>query len=211
MNTYKIVLFGPQGCGKGTQGEKLSDLLNIPLVVTGNIFRRHIKEQTALGKMAAQFINKGELVPNEITIKMISERLQNEDAAKGFILDGFPRSLMQAEALDKIVKLTHFLLIDISDQESIRRIANRRVCLKCGSTYHLDYKPSKKSGICDRCQEKLEQRADDTEEALAKRLKIYHQESEPILNRYQQQNIVHQINGEQIIEKVWQDIHKIFS
>lgn len=206
--TYKIVLFGPQGSGKGTQGEKLADFLKIPLIVTGNIFRDNIRKQTELGKLAQQYINKGELVPNEVTIKMITTRLQNADCQNGYILDGFPRTLAQAKAIDDI---THVLLIDISDNEAIKRIANRRQCAECGSTYHLIYKPSKRDSICDKCQGKLVQRDDDTEEALAKRLEIYHQESEPLLKKYQEQNILYKINGEKPIPEVWAEVKKIFS
>lgn len=206
--TYKIVLFGPQGSGKGTQGEKLADYLKIPLIVTGNIFRFNIKEKTELGKLAQQYINKGELVPNEVTIEMILERLRDADCQKGFILDGFPRTLAQAKALKDI---THVLLINISDNEAIRRIANRRQCMQCGMTYHLIYKPSKQDSICDNCKNKLVQRNDDTEEALAKRLELYHQESEPLLKGYEDKNILYKINGEKSISEVWEEVKKIFS
>lgn len=208
---YKIVLFGPQGSGKGTQGEKLAEFLKIPLIVTGNIFRKNIKEETELGRLASQFINKGELVPDDVTIKMILSRLSNDDCQEGFILDGFPRSVAQAEALDKFTDLTHVLLIDISDEEAIRRIASRRACINCGQTYHIIYKPPKKDNICDTCQAKLVLRDDDTEEALGLRLNIYHQESEPLMHRYQQKNILHKINGQPSIAEVWQDVKKIFS
>ncbi|MFA6028145.1 MAG: adenylate kinase [Patescibacteria group bacterium] len=208
---YKIALFGPQGSGKGTQGEKLAEFLKIPLVITGNIFRKNIKEGTELGKLASSFINKGALVPDDVTIKMIINRLSDNDCQNGFLLDGFPRSLAQSEALDKFTSLSHVLLIDIKDEESVRRIANRRVCLNCGSTFHLLYKPSKKEGICDTCQTKLVQRDDDTEKALRNRLAIYHEQSEPLLKKYQQENILHKINGEKSIEEVWEEVKKIFS
>lgn len=211
MKKYRIVLFGPQGSGKGTQGEKLADFLRIPLIITGNIFRQNIKEQSELGKLASSYINRGELVPDSVTIKMISERLNQEDCLNGFILDGFPRSLAQAEALDRVIKLTNAILINISDEQSVIRIANRRSCLKCGSVYHLEYKKPKNDNLCDRCQLPLVQREDDTVEALQKRLKIYHRETEPLLARYQKENILFKINGEQMIEKVWQDVKKIFA
>lgn len=206
--TYKIVLFGPQGSGKGTQGEKLSGFLKIPLIITGSIFRYHIKQQTDLGKLAQQYINKGELVPNEVTIKMMAERLAEKDCQQGFILDGFPRTLAQARAIKDI---THVLLIDISDNEAVRRIANRRQCINCGMTYHLIYKPSQQDNVCDGCKSRLMQRDDDTEEALAKRLELYHQESEPLLDEYEKQNILYKINGGKPIPEVWEDVRNIFS
>lgn len=206
--SYKIVLFGPQGSGKGTQGEKLAEFLKIPLIVTGNIFRRHIKEQTELGKSAQQYINKGELVPNDVTIKMILDRLNMEDCRHGYVLDGFPRTIAQAKSLEDI---THVLLIDISDNEAVRRIANRRQCINCGTTYHLIYKPSRQDSICDKCGNRLAQRDDDTEEALIKRLELYHQESEPLLNEYKKRNILFRINGEQSIPEVWEEVKKIFN
>jgi len=205
---HRVVLFGPQGSGKGTQGEKLAEFLNIPLIVTGNIFRYNIKEKTALGELAQQYINKGELVPNEVTIRMIKERLLNSDCANGYILDGFPRTLTQAEALDNI---THVLLIDITDDEAVRRIADRRQCLHCGMTYHPVYKPSKQPDICNKCGEKLVQRDDDTKEALQRRLNLYHQESEPLLSKYQIENILYRIDGSKSIPEVWEAVKKIFA
>lgn len=210
MNKHRIVLFGPQGSGKGTQGEKLADFLRIPLVITGNIFRQNIKEQTELGKLVSSYINRGELVPNSLTIKMISDRLHQQDCLNGFVLDGFPRSTAQAEALNQVIELTHVILINISDEQAIHRIASRRSCLKCGSVYHLEYKKPKKDNLCDRCQLPLVQREDDTIAALQKRLKIYHKETEPLLAQYEKENILFKINGEQMIEKVWQDVKKIF-
>ncbi len=207
----RILLFGPQGSGKGTQGEKLAEWLSLPLVVTGNIFRHNIKEQTELGKLAQEFINKGELVPDEVTNRMIGERLMQDDCKAGFILDGFPRNVVQAEALDSYTQITHLLHIEISDTEAIRRIAQRRTCTAQGHVYHLTYNPPKHAGICDEDSSPLEQRKDDTEEALQKRLEIYHSETEPILQHYQPSKVVYTINGEQSIETVWQEVQKIFT
>ena len=211
MTTSKILLFGPQGSGKGTQGEMLADFLHIPLVVTGNIFRKNIGEETELGLKAKEFINKGELVPDQITIAMIADRLMDSDCREGFILDGFPRNIAQADALDSITDISHVLLINISDAEAVKRISGRRACLQCGATYHIKYKPPLKDNICDKCSQEIVQRDDDTEEALKKRLEIYHQESEPILEKYQDKNILHKIKGEQSIEQVWQDVKKVFA
>lgn len=207
----RILLFGPQGSGKGTQGEKLAEWLSLPLVVTGNIFRRNIKEQTELGKLAQEYINKGELVPDEVTNRMIGERLMQDDCKQGFILDGFPRNVVQAEALDSYTQITHLLHIEISDAEAIRRIAQRRTCVAEGHVYHLTYNPPKQADICDEDGSVLEQRKDDTEEALKKRLEIYHSETEPILQHYQPRDVVYTINGEQSIDTVWQEIQTIFS
>lgn len=207
----RILLFGPQGSGKGTQGEKLAEWLKLPLIVTGNIFRYNIKEQTELGQLAQQYINKGELVPDEVTNRMIGERLMQDDCSNGFILDGFPRNLVQAKALDSYTTITHLLHIEISDDEAIRRIAQRRTCVAQGHVYHLIYNPSKQDGVCDEDGSALEQRKDDTEEALQKRLEIYHNETEPILQHYMPNNVVHTINGEQPIETVWENVQAIFT
>lgn len=207
----RILLFGPQGSGKGTQGEKLAEWLSLPLVVTGNIFRHNIKKQTELGKLAQEYINKGELVPDEVTNRMIGERLMQDDCKQGFILDGFPRNVVQAAALDSYTQITHLLHIEISDGEAIRRIAQRRTCVAEGHVYHLTYNPPKQADICDEDGSVLEQRKDDTEEALKKRLEIYHSETEPILQHYQPRNVVYTINGEQSIDTVWQDVQTIFS
>ncbi|MFH0818895.1 MAG: adenylate kinase [Patescibacteria group bacterium] len=211
MTSYKILLFGPQGSGKGTQGEKLAEYLNIPLIVTGNIFRSNIKEKTELGKKAQTFINKGELVPDSLTIEMIADRLNQSDCVNGFILDGFPRNITQARALEEIVKISHVLLIGINDKESIRRIGGRRACLNCGMTYHKAYKAPKREGICDGCGNELAQRADDTKEALEIRLAIYHKESEPILDKYEQMGLLHRVNGLPSINEVWENVKEIFS
>ncbi len=202
----RILLFGPQGSGKGTQGEKLSEWLKLPLIVTGNIFRHNIKEQTELGVLAKGYINKGELVPDAVTNRMIGERITQEDCAQGFILDGFPRNLVQADALDTYVKITDLMHISIPDDEAVRRIANRRTCVDQGHVYHLVYNPPKQEGICDEDGSALEQRKDDTEESLKKRLGIYHSETEPILDHYRPYGVIHDIDGIASIEEVWQTV-----
>lgn len=207
---YKVLLFGPQGSGKGTQGVKLSAWLKLPLIVTGNIFREHMKNNTSLGTLAKQYINDGQLVPDEVTNQMIADRLQQSDRAKGFILDGFPRNLSQAKALDTVTKITHLLHITISDVEAIRRISERRTCTAQGHVYHLVYNPPKQLDQCDVDGSPLSQREDDTSEALKKRLAIYHTETELVLDHYQLSEIVYTINGEQPIEQVWEDIKAIF-
>lgn len=206
-NMYKICLFGPVGSGKGTQAEKIVKEMGIPAIVPGNIFRRNISEKTELGRRVESYTSAGRLVPDEITIAMIMERLREPDCAGGFVLDGFPRNKSQAEALNKEHHISHALLIDISDQEAVRRLARRRVC-DCGATYHLDYNPPEKEGVCDECGHRLFQRDDDKEEVIKNRLEIYHKETEPVLRVYEDQGAFHRIDGEQDIPLVWEDVKK---
>lgn len=206
-----ILLFGPQGSGKGTQGEKLSANLNLPFIVTGNIFRENIKNKTPIGETAMGYINAGKLVPDAVTNQMITERLQQSDAANGYVLDGFPRNLPQAQALDTVTKVTHLIHIAVDDAAAIERIAGRRTCVAQGHVYHTKYNPAKVEGVCDVDGSELKQREDDTEAALAKRLEIYHQETEPLLEHYEKLGVVHTINGEQSIADVWKDIQALFA
>lgn len=208
---HKVLLFGPQGSGKGTQGVKLSDWLKLPLIVTGNIFREHMKNATALGTLAKQYINQGQLVPDEVTNQMIADRLRQTDCAEGFILDGFPRNLKQAEALDQVTNITHLLHITISDVAAIQRISERRTCIAQGHVYHMVHNPPKQADRCDIDGSSLQQREDDTAEALKKRLAIYHAETELVLSYYQPRDVVRTINGEQPIEQVWTDIQTVFA
>ena len=206
-----ILLFGPQGSGKGTQGEKLSVHLNLPFIVTGNIFRENIKQNTSIGETIKSYINAGKLVPDEVTNSMIADRLSQTDCKAGFVLDGFPRNIAQAESLDAIVQVTHLLHIDITDAEAISRIAGRRTCVANGHVYHVILNPSNVAGVCDVDGSELKQRDDDTEAALAKRLEIYHAETEPLLDHYRQLGVVYSVNGDQPIPKVYQDITAIFA
>lgn len=210
MKAFKISIFGPQGSGKGTQAERLEQELKLPIITPGNIFRQHIKEETEIGLKVKSILDSGGLVPNEITNQIIIGRLQEHDCEQGFVLDGYPRNINQAEALDQARKLTHVILIDVSDEAAKKRIVNRRMCT-CGATYHLEHKKPKVEGICDKCGGTLFQRDDDTEEALAKRLKIYHEETEPVLELYKKQGIFYKVNGEQSIEAVWEELKKIIS
>jgi len=205
---YNIVFLGPQGSGKGTQAELLSKKLNLPQLITGEIFRREIARETELGRKAKEIIKQGELVPDEITNKIVTEELKKEQYKNGVIIDGFPRNLIQANVLEQILKITYAILINISDKEAIERISGRRTCLNCGMVYHLKYNPPMRNETCDKCSEKLIIRADDTGEAIKKRLEIYHRDTEPVIYYYKQRGVLVEINGEQPIERVHEEIIK---
>ena len=206
MPIFKIAMFGVQGAGKGTQARLISQEYHIPVIAPGDIFREEIRKGTELGKKVAEYIDKGQLAPNEITNQIVLTKLQSPECQKGFILDGYPRNLSQVGALNRFIELTHVFNIKISDQEAITRMSGRRICPQCGRIYHLKFDPPKKDEICDECGAKLYQRVDDTPEAIQERLKIYHQETEPILDFYRAKKILYDINGEQDIKKVFQDI-----
>ena len=199
----KIILFGPQGSGKGTQAELIEKEFGIPPVSTGNILRDNINRGTELGKTAKDYIVKGHLVPDSIILGIIENRLKEKDTKNGFLLDGFPRNKVQAEGLAKITDVDAVIEIDVSDKESIKRISGRRTC-KCGAVYHVFYNPPRILEICDKCGSKLFQREDDKEDAIRKRLEIYHSETKPVISFYGEKSI--KINGEQSIEKVFENI-----
>ncbi|MFA6391779.1 MAG: nucleoside monophosphate kinase [Patescibacteria group bacterium] len=205
-NTIKrIVVFGPQGSGKGTQAEIIAEGLRLPWISTGNIYRQHIQRRTDLGKIVEQFIKEGKLVPDDITNKLVAERLMELDARSGFVFDGYPRNIVQAEFLNEIVSIDVALEITISDAEAVRRISGRWICA-CGMTYHVEYNPPKKEGICDKCGKQLIHREDDTERVIKERLAIYHHDTEPVLNMYLNQGVLIRINGEQRIKDVADEI-----
>lgn len=186
-----IILMGPPGAGKGTLAKQLKDALNLVHISTGDMFRDAIKAQTELGKLAAQYINDGHLVPDEVTIGLVKERLSKPDCEAGFLLDGFPRTLPQAEALQEITKeisrpIDVVINLACHDEELIRRISGRRVCRHCGAPYHIDTMKPKVDGVCDLCGGELYQRKDDNEEALKVRLEHYNQETKPLLDYYQE-------------------------
>jgi len=205
-NLLKIVLFGPAGSGKGTQAVMLSKKYDLPILAVGDIFRREIKNQTDLGKSIASMINRGQLIPDKITTQIVLKELAGEKYKNGFILDGYPRNIRQLEDLEKSLGVTHAIELMVSDNEAIKRLSNRRICSKCGAIYHLQNKPPKRNGVCDVCGGKLIVRDDDKLEAIKKRLEIYHQETEPILNYYFEKKKLIRVNGEQSIEKIFGDI-----
>ncbi|MFA6271849.1 MAG: adenylate kinase [Patescibacteria group bacterium] len=201
----RVVVFGPQGSGKGTQAEIIAEDLHLPWISTGNIYRQHIQKRTDLGKIVEQFIKNGRLVPDDITNKLVAERLMELDARAGFVFDGYPRNIVQAKFLNEIVKIDVALEIAISDEEAVRRITGRRIC-SCGMTYHVKYNPPKKEGVCDKCGRQLIHREDDTEPVIKERLAIYHHDTEPVLDMYLNQGVLIRINGEQRIKDVADEI-----
>ncbi len=206
----RIVLMGPQGSGKGTQAQLLGERYHLPYISTGDMFRQAVKEQTDLGKKIKDLLDRGELVPDELTNALVAERLSQPDCQAGFILDGFPRNLDQAKFLLDHFSIDFVFEIDISDDEAVKRISGRRVC-DCGMTYHIIYNPPQQEGVCDRCGGELKIRSDDQEEAVRRRLQIYHDQTAKIIPFFQEQGIFYHINGQQPIADVNKDIVKIIS
>src|SRR3989339_388623 len=202
---YKILLIGPQGSGKGTQAQILAEKFNLPIFSTGNILRQRIKQDDELGKEVESIMNAGHLAPDDLVNKIVAEKIK-ADGQAGYILDGYPRNLKQAEFLDGVDKLTHVLEINLSDEEAIRRISGRRTCPKCQAVYHIEYNPPKVGGICDHDGEALIIREDETEEALKKRLATYHQATEPVIDFYKRQGVHKQIDGRPAIEREAEEV-----
>lgn len=207
----KTLLMGPPGAGKGTQAVILAEKLGIPHISTGDMFRRAVKEQTPLGVEAKRYMDSGQLVPDEVTIGIVRERLAETDCANGFLLDGFPRTVFQAEALDDILtklgtNLDVALNIDVDSEALIGRITGRRMCRNCGKPYHVTFSPSKVEDRCDACGGELYQRDDDKEETVRKRLEVYNAQTLPLLDYYKAKGIVVNVDGNQPMEKVTGDI-----
>ena len=208
-----IVLMGPPGAGKGTQADVMARNLFVPHISTGDIFRANIKAGTELGQLANQYISKGDLVPDEVTLAMINDRLPEDECAKGFILDGLPRTIGQADALEAILaeqgkQLDKVVNIDVPEELLIARLCGRRVCRNCSQTYHLENNPPTEAGRCDECGGELYQRADDSEETIKNRLEVYRAQSEPLIAYYEQKGLLLSINGNQTINNVLMDIGK---
>jgi adenylate kinase len=201
-----IIMLGPPGSGKGTQAERISKERGWPQISTGNILRQAVEAGTPLGIRAKALMDRGELVPDEVVDGIVAERLSRQDCRGGFILDGFPRDLEQAEALEKIAKIDVVFDISVPDKALIERLTSRRSC-ECGRTYHLRNNPPTRSGICDACGRRLRQREDDNEETVKRRLKVYHRQTEPLIGHYRSRGILAEINGEKGIEDVLADIY----
>ncbi|MCH5191964.1 MAG: adenylate kinase [Oscillospiraceae bacterium] len=196
-----LILLGAPGAGKGTQAEKICDKYGIPAVSTGNIIREAIKNGTDMGLKAKSYTDAGALVPDDVVIGIIKERLAEHDCKNGFVLDGFPRTIPQAEALDKMgVVIDKVVDIEVSDEAIAARLSGRRVCLKCGATYHTEYKKSKTEGICDICGDELVQRKDDKPETVLDRLRVYHEQTEPLKDYYEKTGKLVIVEGQEKVE-----------
>ncbi len=209
-----LILLGAPGVGKGTQGVLISKEYGIPQISTGDILRKEVKEETELGKKAKQYMDKGELVPDDIIIDMMEKRIKEDDCKNGFILDGFPRTTAQAEAFDEMLKknslnLDKVLLIDVPEEEIVERLTGRRVCPNCGAVYHIKNNPPKQEGICDKCGSKLIQRDDDTEEVVRNRLEVYKKSTMPLVEYYEKQQKLVRIDGTGEIEEIFERIKKV--
>lgn len=210
-----IVIMGPPGAGKGTQAKLISKEFSLPHISTGDIFRKNISEKTPLGIQAKNYIDNGQLVPDEVTIKMLEERMTWSDSQDGFMLDGFPRTVTQAEALDKFLekqkkKIDSVLFIDAPRESILKRMSGRRVCLSCGASYHITFNPTKKEGICDVCgSNQIIQRKDDSEETVIKRLDVYDKETQPLAEYYRKADKLISVDGSKEIDDLFREISSI--
>ena len=210
----KIIMLGAPGAGKGTQAKKIADRYQIPHISTGDIFRANIKEGTELGRKAKSYMDQGLLVPDELTLELIMDRFQNPDCANGYVLDGFPRTIPQAEALTAALEkngdsIDYAINVEVPDENIITRMSGRRACLACGATYHVVYAPTKEEGVCDRCGEKLVLRDDDKPETVKKRLDVYPSQTQPLIDYYTKQGKLAEVDGTQSVDAVFDAIVKI--
>ena len=210
----KIIMLGAPGAGKGTQAKKIAEKYQIPHISTGDIFRANIKNGTELGMKAKAFMDAGGLVPDEITIGMLLDRIQEADCENGYVLDGFPRTIPQAESLTKALgemgeAIDYAINVDVSDEKILKRMSGRRVCPACGATYHIESNPPKKEGICDVCNQALVIRDDDKPETVKKRLEVYHNQTEPLIAYYQKAGVMKEVDGAMNMEDGFQSIVKI--
>ena len=207
----KIIMLGAPGAGKGTQAKKIADKYQVPHISTGDIFRANIKNGTELGMKAKTYMDQGLLVPDELVVDLVVDRLGQEDCANGCVLDGFPRTIPQAESLDAALAakgeaIDYAIDVDVPDENIINRMSGRRACVACGATYHIVHIPTKVEGICDRCGEKLILRDDDKPETVKKRLDVYHAQTQPLIDYYTSKNVLKSVDGTQDMEDVFQAI-----
>ncbi|MBR3035677.1 MAG: adenylate kinase [Lachnospiraceae bacterium] len=210
----KIIMLGAPGAGKGTQAIRIAEKYEIPHISTGDIFRANVKEGTELGKKAKFYMDQGLLVPDELTTDLVVSRIQQDDCAKGYVLDGFPRTIPQAVCLTRALKnlddrIDYALNIDVTDESIVNRMSGRRACVNCGETYHLQYMPPKQEGICDRCGAKLILRDDDRPETVQRRLDVYHEQTQPLIDYYENEGILVQVDGLQTPDEVFESIVSI--
>ncbi len=207
----KIVMLGAPGAGKGTQADMIAEKFNIPHISTGDIFRANLKNGTELGMKAKKYMDAGELVPDELTCELVIDRVANEDCAEGYILDGFPRTIPQAEVftqqLEKAGQAIDFAIdVEVPDENIVGRMSGRRACPKCGATYHISFIPPKQEGICDHCGSELIQRNDDKPETVLNRLKIYHDSTQPLIDFYSEKGVLYKVDGTKDMKDVYAEI-----
>ena len=207
----KIIMLGAPGAGKGTQAKKIAEKYGIPHISTGDIFRANIKEGTELGKKAKEYMDQGALVPDSLTLDLIMDRFKALDCANGYVLDGFPRTIPQAEALTKTLAeagaaMDYAINVEVPDAAIVERMSGRRACLKCGATYHIVYNAPKTEGVCDTCGEELVLRKDDAPETVLNRLSVYHEQTQPLIDYYQKQGILREVDGTKELNEVFEAI-----
>lgn len=212
----KIIMLGAPGAGKGTQAKMIAEEYGIPHISTGDIFRANVSSGTELGMEAKKYMDQGLLVPDELTVKILLDRVAKEDCAKGYVLDGFPRTIPQAEVLDEALnklgeKIDHAIDVDVPDENIIKRMSGRRACLKCGATYHIQHIPPRKEGVCDSCGSELVLRDDDRAETVANRLKIYHEQTQPLIEYYTGKGILKTVDGTMDMKDVFRAIKEILA
>lgn len=210
----KIIMLGAPGAGKGTQADKICAKYNIPHISTGDIFRANIKNNTELGQKAKSYMDKGELVPDELVVDLVVDRIKADDCTNGYVLDGFPRTIPQAEALDAALaaindKVDYAINVEVPDENIINRMSGRRACVACGATYHIVHIPTKVEGVCDKCGAELILRDDDKPETVKNRLNVYHEQTQLLIDYYTAKNILHEVDGTKAMEDVFSSIVSI--
>lgn len=210
----KIIMLGAPGAGKGTQADKICAKYNIPHISTGDIFRANIKNNTELGQKAKSYMDKGELVPDELVVDLVVDRIKADDCTNGYVLDGFPRTIPQAEALDAALaaindKVDYAINVEVPDENIINRMSGRRACVACGATYHIVHIPTRVEGVCDKCGAALILRDDDKPETVKNRLNVYHEQTQPLIDYYTAKNVLHEVDGTKAMEDVFSSIVSI--